>query len=179
MKLIKTTNFFMLYKIKKLYKHAFPKWERKPFWLMLKKQKIGITDIFYLEKNNKFCGLASTILYKNIVLLAYFAIDESMRGLGYGSEALLELQKYYKDKDFILEIESTKIPSENYNERIRRKNFYKRNGITETGIGVNLFGVEMEVLSRGTDLTYDRYFEIYKNYIGKNAYKYVSEIKQL
>lgn len=177
MKLIKTANFVKLHKIKKLYNSAFPKSEKKPFWLICKKQKQGITDIFYLEENNKFCGLAITILFKNIVLLDYFAIAKSSRCKGHGSEALIELQKYYGDKIFILEIESTKITAENQNERIRRKSFYKRNGMTETGIGINLFGVEMEVLSNGTDLTYDEYFEIHKNYMGNKAYKYVSEIK--
>ena len=71
-----------------------------------------------------------TILYKDIVLLDYFAVDDNQRNNGAGSSALRMLLERYLGKRFLLEIEAPDIPSENTPERIRRKAFYLRNGMT-------------------------------------------------
>lgn len=150
-----------LTKIKELYKSAFPRVEQKPFPLLRFNQKRGITNIFSIEDNDEFCGLAMTIEYKDRVLLIYFAIAEDKRGTGIGTKALQILLEKYKDKRLYLEIESTKVPCENYESRQKRKKFYLKNGLTELDYGVNLFSVDMEILINGKNLSFEEYKELY------------------
>ena len=71
----------------------------------------------------------------------------------------------------VIEIERTEGPqaerAENAGDRIRRKAFYLRNGMTPTGLLVNLFGVEMEVLTCGRELTFEEYHSIYEAILPK------------
>lgn len=49
----------------------------------------------------------------------------------------------------------------NGRERLRRKAFYLRNGMAPMGFLVDLFGVEMEVLTFGSQITFEQYRSIY------------------
>lgn len=148
--------------IKNLYLRAFPAAERKPFFIIRKKQAEGSMEILSIENDDgDFIGLAITILYNNIVLLDYFAIDDNRRNGGVGSAALHLLFERYSGKRFLLEIEAPDIPSENTQERIRRKAFYLRNGMTVMPFRVNLFGIEMEILTNGLQVSFEEYHSIF------------------
>lgn len=148
--------------IKNLYLRAFPAAERKPFFIIRKKQAEGSMEILSIENDDgDFIGLAITILYNNIVLLDYFAIDDNRRNSGAGSAALHLLFERYSGKRFLLEIEAPDIPSENTHERIRRKAFYLRNGMTVMPFRVNLFGIEMEILTNGLQVSFEEYHSIF------------------
>lgn len=151
-------------KIKKLYNDAFPKIERKPFELILEKCDMGLMEILKIESdNNYFLGLAITIIYKDMVLLDYFAIAPESRGKNNGSNALKLLFEKYKNRRFILEIENPNIQCDNQEERIRRKTFYTRNGMTAMQYKVNLMGVQMEVFTHNCNVTFEEYHNIYRN----------------
>lgn len=153
-----------LEKIKNLYLTAFPKNERKPFDLISEKCDSGSMEIIAIQNdNNDFLGLAITILYDDMVLLDYFAIAPESRGKNIGSTALKQLFERYKNKRFILEIENTEVECNNLQERKRRKAFYIRNGMSVMPYKVNLIGVEMEIMTRNCDVTYEEYYSIYKN----------------
>ena len=148
--------------IKNLYLRAFPAAERKPFFIIRKKQAEGSMEILSIENDDgDFIGLAITILYNNIVLLDYFAINDNRRNGGAGSAALHLLFERYSGKRFLLEIEAPDIPSENTQERIRRKAFYLRNGMTVMPFRVNLFGIEMEILTNGLQVSFEEYHSIF------------------
>ena len=164
MKLTQDLSRTRLSDIKNLYLRAFPAAERKPFYMIRKIQSEGSMEILSIESDaGDFLGLAITILYKDIVLLDYFAVDDSQRNNGTGSSALRLLFERYSGKRFLLEIEAPDIPSENTPERIRRKAFYLRNGMTVMPFRVNLFGIEMEILTNGPQVTFDEYHAIFTN----------------
>ena len=164
MKLTQNLSRTRLSDIKTLYLRAFPPAERKPFYIIRKKQSEGSMEILSIESDaGDFLGLAITILYKDIVLLDYFAVDDSQRNNGTGSSALRLLFERYSGQRFLLEIEAPDIPSENTPERIRRKAFYLRNGMTVMPFRVNLFGIEMEILTNGAQGTFDEYHAIFTN----------------
>ena len=79
--------------IRKLYKEAFPKEERKPFVLIQKIRSEGKGEILALEDDGVFCGLAITFFNKDVVLIDYFAISAENRGQGLGSKAFNMLKK--------------------------------------------------------------------------------------
>lgn len=157
-----------LEKIKKLYIKAFPLCERKPFSMMLKKRSEKMMEIMCIEEDDgTFVGLAITVLYNDIVLLDYFAILDEQRCNGKGSQALKILTERYKDKRFFLEAESTKEECKDIAVRKRRKEFYLRNGMTETGIDVVLFGVPMELLTYNCMVSFEEYHTVYDKVFGK------------
>ncbi len=150
--------------IKNLYLIAFPRSERKPFKLILEKCNSGLMEINIIQNDfDDFLGFAIMIINNDMVLLDYFAIAPEHRGQNIGSSALKMLFEKYKDKRFILEIENTDIECDNTEERVRRKAFYLKNEMTVMPFKVNLFGVEMEVLTQNCEVSYEEYCSIYKN----------------
>lgn len=157
-----------LKQIKALYKQAFPKAERKPFFLMQKKQREGSMEIWSIEdEKGEFVGLAIMVLYRDLALLDYFAIAPEKREGGMGSKAFQMLKKQYGDKRFFIEIESPKIESYNREQRIRRKAFYIKNGMAVLPFMVKLFGIEMEILADNCTLDFEEYSGIYRDIFGR------------
>ena len=92
MKLNDKPNKESLTALKKLYLSAFPRCERKPFYMINQLKAKGKAEILSIESDSgEFIGLAISVFYKDIVLLDYFAMSESVRGQGRGSEALILL----------------------------------------------------------------------------------------
>lgn len=177
MELIYADDVLRQKQIERLYLQAFPKNERKPFSLICQKRKEGISDILSIEENKEFVGLAITINYEDKVLLDYFAIDDGKRGNGYGSEALAALVRHYEGRRMILEIETTMQSADNMEERLRRKHFYHKNGMTDLGYMADLFGVRMEMLSNGTDITFEEYLELYVKTYGERMKDFVKLVR--
>ena len=112
--------------LERLYLKTFPESERKPFSLMLQKSREGIMELLAIEEETgAFLGLAITILYKDLVLLDYFAVSPTMQGQNIGSRALRLLQERYTGKRFILEIEDPREHAPNQEEyhEIYRESF--------------------------------------------------------
>ena len=163
-------NFIEMIKIRMLYRSAFPKEERKPFSMILKMQKAGKTDLWYFTENGRFLGFAATINSPDKVLIDYFTVNEGCRGQGNGTRMLKALIAHYSPKGVFLEIEIPYESSANYAERVRRKAFYLRAGLTEIGTRVELFGVDMELLGVGVSMTYDEYKSFYLDNYSRFAY---------
>lgn len=178
MRIIKATTESTLSKVEKLYLQAFPAVERKPWELLLQKQQEGTMELFSLEnEDGSFLGLAIMAYDQDLALLDYFAISEENRGQGIGSTAIKRLQELFTKKRFILEIESTKHPAKDLAIRKSRKAFYLRNGLHAMDFDVNLFGVEMEILSNCEALSYDEYLNIYLNACGPQFANKISLIQ--
>lgn len=174
---LKKPNKEQLKLLKQLYMTSFPKYERKPFRLMQALEKCGKMEILCISDSKNFCGLVITASYKDLVLIDYFAISEELRGKGIGSQSIELIRERYKGKRLFLEIESTLKESSNMDERKKRKNFYLRNKLSESGISVLLFGVEMELLTFGEQVTYEEYRNLYKHLIGNIVSNKISFIE--
>lgn len=173
MNLKKATTIKDWKKIKKLYMSAFPSCERKPLSVIRYKQHKKAADVWIVEDEGEFIGLAITMNGSDLVLLDYFAMDDSKRGKGHGSKALKLLQDTYADYRFFLEIERTDVEAENIEERKRRKSFYLQNGMTELNVHAVLFGVEMELLAYQCKVSFEEYRNLYVSNYGNLAKKNV------
>ncbi len=179
-----------------LYQNAFPDNERKPFSLIERKASMGEMEILLIREERKRIGFAIVAYAEHLVLLDYFAIDERWRDQGYGTMALELLEGLYSDRQMFLEIEKAEEPprctrrqddltmqirsakgkSEKADTsetgirpddiRLRRRQFYLRNGMNETGIEVELFGVKMEILSTIPGLTFEICEPVYRSIYG-------------
>lgn len=179
MKLTQDLSPARLSDIKSLYVRAFPAAERKPFYIMQKKQTEGSMEILSIENDTgNFLGLAITILYNDIVVLDYFAIDDQHRNGGAGSSALHLLLERYAGKRFLLEIEAPDVPSENAQERIRRKAFYLKNDMAVMPFRALLFGIEMEILTNGPQISFDEYHAIFTNVFTPQIASKIQKVSQ-
>lgn len=152
--------------IYKLYRSAFPASERKPFSVIRKMYRKGVTDIWYFTRGGEFAGLIITINGEDHILLDYLAVAEHQRGTGVGTEILQLMRKQYDGKCVFLEIESVYEESENKAERIRRKHFYEKSGMKSMEVFVWLFGVKMELMGFDCCLTYEEYHAFYRDNYG-------------
>lgn len=162
-------------KLRRLYRSAFPASERKPFSIIVNMYRKGRTDIWFIEKDGEFLGLAITINGKDMILLDYFAIDPAHRGRGIGSGALKELQRRYEGKGLFVEIESVYDDAPNNEERLHRKQFYLRCGMEPLNVMVRLFGVKMELLGWDCRMDYAGYHAFYRDNYSPWAAEHISE----
>lgn len=164
MKLINVNKTSYMKQLKSLYKKSFPAAEKKPFRLMLRKCQEGTMEMFAIvEEDDIFAGLAIFIYYRDMVLLDYFAIEPSLRGMGKGSEALELIKQKFADKRFFLEIESIYEDCPDLANRQNRRKFYLANGMKSQNYLVLLFGTEMELLSAGAEIGYEEYEMMYRD----------------
>lgn len=152
--------------LKSLYFSAFPKNERKPFFFLLWKARQKQMDLLLIQENGENVGLTITGMYRDMVLIDYFAIDPARQGSGLGSLAIPLWKNRYPGKRIFLEIERLDENAPNIAQRVRRKRFYLKNGLRETGLFVDLFGVPMEILSLCGPLTFAEYHSVYARIMG-------------
>ena len=133
---------------------------------MKKKEREGVMELLAITEKKEFLGLAITVRYQDMVLLDYFAVEGRLRGKNIGSHALELLKRRYQDCRFMLEIELPETEGPGQDLRIRRKAFYLRNGMKETGIKVCLFLVPMELLTDGKAVSFEEYYDLYEHTIG-------------
>lgn len=163
-----------LERLRRLYEQEFPKSEKKPFALMLKKRDEGSMELMTVEdETGEFLGLVIMILHGRIALLDYFAISPGARGNGTGTKVLEALKTRYEGKRLLLEIEDPDEPADNTAERLRRQEFYLRNGMQIMDYKVWLFGVKLLVLTFGGKVSFEEYHEIFGAVFSPEAEKNV------
>lgn len=159
-----------------LYDIAFPEEEKKPVGYIEKLVSENKMSVYAILEENEFAGLVITLTDKKSTILDFFAICPDKRGKGLGGKALKILKEKYKDKPFILEIETIDENADNIRERIRRKNFYLRNGMKETGVIVNMYQVDYELLSFDGKLSFEIYDELMKNIHGDEIKHHLKQV---
>ncbi|MBQ3009896.1 MAG: GNAT family N-acetyltransferase [Oscillospiraceae bacterium] len=162
------------FKIYRLYCSAFPVSERKPFSMITSMYRKGTTDVWYCSDDGKFVGIAITINGTDSILLDYFAMDKHLRGKGYGSAILNAVIKHYSPKTVFGEIETVFEDCDDLDMRIRRKQFYLRNGLKEMGVMVYLFGVKMELLTSDRSMSFEEYRNFYRDNYNQWAADHIS-----
>lgn len=152
--------------VRRLYEISFPESEKKPFEMMTALAREGKMRILAMAEE-EFIGLTICMEAGERALLDYFAIQPGFQGCGYGGTAVRKLLEWYKDKKFIFEIEIQDETAQNSLERKRRKAFYLKNGLKETGIFVNLYQVDFELITPDGSVTFEDYVGLLKDVLGE------------
>ena len=136
-------------KIKSLFKRAIPVNERTPFfWLYAKRKRPNVSFVNVYD-GDTWVGAVFFSTHKDLVYVWIFAIDDSLRSKGYGSAVFTEIKRLYPNHRILLGIEEPDENSKNNEQRIKRKQFYERNGFRSTGLVANQMGVGIEVMLVG------------------------------
>lgn len=115
---------------------------------------VGATNTDFIGIYDESIPIGYIVLLKNdrCGYVFFYAIGKEYRSKGYGGAALKELFKKYSDLQIILDFEQVDEAAANNEQRIRRKNFYLRNGFNETGRYTLLKDERFEVVCNGKEL---------------------------
>lgn len=159
--------------VKALFVSAFPPEERPPFFMLRRGADKGHGDMLTAWDEGEFIGFAYLISNAVVGYLFFFAIEENKRGMGYGSTILSEIRKMYEGKRIFLARESLDETAENYAERVRRHEFYLRNGFSDLSVKIKEATVTYDVMSIGGDVAAKEYDELISAWCGKLIRKFV------
>lgn len=113
-----------------LYQNSFPACERQPESRVYERTLQGIYQITGALIDGKLAGMAicRDLKASSFILLDYLAIDHNQQGQSIGSQLFSHLVKNLPDnKHLLMEVEDPRL-GENQNERIKRVQFYIKNG---------------------------------------------------
>lgn len=162
-------------KVIKLYNEAFPKEERISTLLLKLLARKNKAKFYGIYDNEKFVGLIYNIYYKDIVFIFYLAINKELRGQGYGSKVLEFIKQKYSKHRIILCIEKVYEKSDNYKQRMKRKEFYIKNGFKDANYTIKEKGILYEMLYYNESdkrVSLQEFEEMMKKYFGKILYQY-------
>ncbi len=148
--------------VKALYKSAFPKKEQLP-WSILRLAAMEKHSAInaYLD-GDSFCGFTFSTSIDGVYFIMFFAVDASLRGMGYGSKILSKIKEENSDKTVILNIEPIIDGAENLEERKRRLAFYQKNGFYDTGYLVREVGGVFTVMATEEKIDASAYKKVFK-----------------
>lgn len=155
--------------VMELYESAFPKEEKKPFAVMEMLAKEGKMELTAIVEEETWLGLAFFMICDRNVILDYFAISPALRSGGYGGRAVKKIMERFQDKKLIFEIEKLDEGAENAVDRRRRKRFYLRNGMKETGVFANVYQTDFELLTADGTLEYEAYVRTLCSVLGEEG----------
>lgn len=135
-----------------LYERAFPENERRPLDTLIN-DKTGVSEMLVYTEGDTFVGFISLLTEGDIAHIIYFAVEEALRGRGYGGEILGLVAEYRPGFRVIADLELPVPGMPNEEQRRRRLGFYRRSGFCETQVRYEWRDEDYVILSRGGDLT--------------------------
>ena len=84
---------------------AFPKQERKPYFMLRKSVKKGKAVVMTATEGGDLLGFTVLIPYKDMVMVDYLAVSSKIRSKGTGSYIMQNVCRHYAGKKIVLLIE--------------------------------------------------------------------------
>lgn len=156
--------------IKELMTSAFPRNERLPMWFLLWRAKTNFVDFLALYDYDRFVGVTYLVTRRDLTFVMYLAIESKIRSKGYGKKALETIQSQHPHNRIILNIEAVEESAYNYEQRVKRKFFYTKNGSVNTALQYLEGEDKYEVLISKGRYTVEEYQQLYKKLTGPLIY---------
>ncbi len=136
-----------------IYKNSFPQSEKIPMWLLLIMTKRKCVEFLAFYDENTFCGFTYLIHNDRTTFILYLATDKKVRSKGYGKKILQSISDKYSFNNIVLNIETVDKESDNYEQRLRRQNFYLNNDFKQAGFKIYDKKNIYDVLYKGTSFS--------------------------
>lgn len=156
--------------IKGLYARSFPENERIDFEKMINDTGEA-RDMLAFYDGGAFVGFACLLNSNGISHIIYLAIEEKLRSRGYGTQALITIHRFKAGHRIMVDIERQRNDCDNNEQRLRRKEFYLRNGYSETEIKYRWRDEDYEILVYGGDLPEQDYKMFWKGLHRHSAHR--------
>jgi len=142
--------------IEELYARAFPENERRPLDALMD-DETGVGELLGLYEGDVFCGFACVLNWQDISHVIYIAVEEGLRGRGYGTQALEALFRRRQGQRMIVDVEAIVPGVHNERQRRRRMEFYRRLGYAETEVRYTWREEDYVILCRGGQITREQF----------------------
>ena len=109
-------------KIHEIYFESFPENERVSFENIVNREFPNSRLLGFVDKD-KLVGFSYVSVSDEFVYIVYLAIDKEYRFQGYGTTALSEIDKMFKDKTKVLSVEKPEYP----NDTPSKKSLFTKN----------------------------------------------------
>ena len=159
---ITTTNDKNFHKTWNLYEKSFPIYERRTLDTHIKALNDENFYCTYITENNTFIGILFYWKLEEFIYIEHLAIDETLRGQGYGSKILKEFSSI--EKNLILEIDP---PIDDVS--IKRYHFYENAGFKlydfehiQLPYRKGYEGYKLKILAKGINLSQESYSKFYE-----------------
>jgi len=155
--------------LRHLYENAFPKEEQIPYDDLKHLLDTMPIDFSAYYDGDVFVGLTMVLNRDDFNWGWYFAVEESLRGRGYGQQILSALISQYANRPLVIDIESPlQQDCSNKEQRLRRYGFYKRNGFRDTPTAKHFEGIDYTILLLGdgqfTQNDYDKIINVLRKF---------------
>lgn len=148
--------------VEEMNNEAFPDNERMTMDEIFAFVQATNTDFLGVYDEGRLVGYIVLLKNEKCGYVFFYAIGKDYRSKGYGGSALKELFKAYSDLQIILDFEKVDEKAENFEQRVRRKSFYLRNGFHETGHYTLLKGEPFEVVCSEEQLNIPSFKDLIK-----------------
>ena len=160
--------------VSNLLESAFPIEERPPTKYFFKSLEKKENKLFAYYLDNTFIGFTFLCFYQDVCYIFFLAVSTNYRHQGYGGEIIEDIKKSYPDYVILLCFEELDPKYPNYEERVKRKNFYYSHGFKDNKMKTNEFGVIFETAFIGKHrVDFSTYVEIFVIGFGEFARKHI------
>ncbi len=132
--------------VKTLYRSSFPKMEQMKFSQLIELGQREDYIFWAFYDQGKWIGFTHCALYKETIYCMYLAINPQFRNQGYGAQCLQYIQAQFPSYNLLGEIELCDEKAENNELRLRRRDFYFRNGFHSTNYTITAFHITYEII---------------------------------
>lgn len=164
------------HEIKKIYLEAFPKRERKPYFMLRHAVRRKKATVMAAVENGQLLGFTALIPYHDMVMVDYLAVSSKIRSNGTGSRLLQNILKQFPDKKIVLLIERPDTAADNTEQRIARRRFYLKNSFVSSDIFITGASGDMEILVCGGTVSCEEYMDMQRYALGGILFR-LSHIK--
>lgn len=133
-------------RVKDLYVQSYKEDVRipLPILMLLSERKTCDFNAYYDE--DTFVGFTHSMDFEHEGYLFYLAVREDLRSNGYGSAILDIIKERYAGKPICMDIEALDPEADDYEQRVRRLEFFERNGFHRTHMHIQDGDVVYEVV---------------------------------
>lgn len=157
--------------IKKIYLEAFPKRERKPYFMLRHAVRRKKATVMAAVENGQLLGFTALIPYHDMVMVDYLAVSSKIRSNGTGSRLLQNILKQFPDKKIVLLIERPDTAADNTEQRIARRRFYLKNSFVSSDIFITGASGDMEILVCGGAVSREEYMDMQRYALGDMLFR--------
>jgi len=152
--------------VQNLINSAFPPSEQAPMWFLLHRARKEHIKFSTYYKENALIGITYMVVYNQICYVIYLAVDNTVQSKGYGTQILNCIKSAYPNNRIILGIEVEDEHAENNIQRIKRRQFYARNGFSSSGILMKFRDVPFDLLIYNGQCTTKEFFKLHSKFLG-------------
>ncbi|MBO4364730.1 MAG: GNAT family N-acetyltransferase [Eggerthellaceae bacterium] len=139
--------------VKDLYIRSYKEDVRIPIAILMLLSERKTCDFNAYYDGDTFVGFSHSMNFEHEGYLFYLAVREDLRSHGYGSAILEKIRALYPGKPLCMDIEALDPRADDYEQRLRRLEFFEQNGFHRTHMHIQDGDVIYEVV--GSDDFFD------------------------